>query len=96
MAVATYTNTSYGYRGTGGNSITTVATRNVRVQSIILVATTGADTATIVDAKGNSIMVLKGPATAGEFTQVWFEGKVLEGIKVTLSTTNAVIIIIVE
>ena len=96
MGVATYTNTSYGYRGTGGNSATTVITSKVRVKSMILVATTGADTATITDYAGNAIMIILGPATAGLFEQVYFESKPIDGLIVTLSTTNAVLLILIE
>ena len=93
---ATYTNTTYGFRGTGGNSATTVTTSPTLVKSFILIATTGADTATITDKDGTAIMILKGPATAGEFSQVWFDNNMLNGLIVTLSTTNAVLLIITK
>jgi len=95
MGAPTVTRVSYGIRSSGGTDATNLATERINVESFILVATTGADTATIKDYAGNAVLVLKGPATAGQFCQITWEAP-LDGLNVALSTTNAVFIAILE
>jgi hypothetical protein len=95
MGAPTVTRVSYGIRSSGGTDATNLATSRINVKSFILIATTGADTATIKDYTGNAVMVFKGPATAGTFCQLDWDAP-LDGLNVALSTTNAVFIAILE
>jgi len=95
MGAPTVTRVSYGIRSSGGVDATNLATGRINVKSFILVATTGADTATIKDYAGNAVFVFKGPATAGLWSQIFWDAP-LDGLNVTLSTTNAVFLAILE
>jgi hypothetical protein len=92
MAAATITNTTYGYKATGGTDATSITTSIIRVKNFVFIPATNADTAALTDKVGTSVHAMKG-ATAGTSYNDFFGdmGTRFDGLKVTLSGANDVL-----
>ena len=90
MAAATVTKKSWGYKVTGGTDATAVTTDKVRLRSIRLVGTAGAETASVADTKTDAFYS-NVATTANADYETPFYGVPVDGIRVTLSATTATV-----
>jgi hypothetical protein len=84
----------YGYRVTGDTGKVTVTTKRIYVKSFILTGA-AAVTAIIVNADDDAVIVItQDTGVAGGSSQIGWENRI-DGLRVTLSSTSAVLNIIV-
>lgn len=94
MAAATIQKKSYGYKAHTGTDATTVTTEKVRLRSIQILGTAGAETVTVTDTKGDQVY-LNVATTANATYEVPFYGVPVDGLKVTLSASTVYAIFLV-
>jgi len=96
MAGCTVKSTSYGYKcGGADHDNTLVSAGKLRIQSLLYFPATGANSCAITDGVGNTIMTIKGSATAAYETQIWMDATV-EGMYVDLAEANDRLLIFIQ